>query len=137
MAFNSTKRMSLFSTTLALATLLPGIAFAAPAKPPASMSSATNAPTSNAPNQPASGRQQMRLTPQQRQHLQALRAERDRKIEAVLTPSQRTQLAKALQSGQKMGPALQSLNLTAAQKTQIQSINRTYHQQTRALATAK
>ena len=127
MDFKFTKRMPLLSVTLALATLLPGIAFAAPG----SMYPTTNAPASNL-NQPSSSRKQVRLTTQQRQQMQALRAEKNRKIEAILTPSQRTQLTKALQSGQKMGSALKSVNLTAAQKTQIQSLNRAYHQQMRA-----
>ncbi len=50
------------------------------------------------------------------------REEIRKQVEAVLTPEQKQQLQTKVQSGEKMRQALKEINLTADQKTKIQTI---------------
>lgn len=67
--------------------------------------------------------------------MRALRQKTKEQIMAVLTPSQRSQLASALQSGQSFRQAMRSLNLTDAQKQQIRAIRESSRQQRLAILT--
>jgi hypothetical protein len=49
-------------------------------------------------------------------------------VEAILTTEQQQQFQNALASGQKMRPALASLNLSQKQQTQVQAVMQTMKQ---------
>lgn len=80
-------------------------------------SSSDPAQTNVAANSSADG--QTRLSPEARAKK---RAALRQQVEAVLTPEQVTQLEAKLQQGGKMRRAVNSLNLTAEQKTKVQAI---------------
>ncbi len=130
MGINSAK---LLSATIALATLVPGIALTAPAQAQSgSTPSTTTAPASSTPTRSTSLRSS-KLSPAQRQQLETLRQQRNKEIVGVLDQSQTTQYNQALASGKRPNQALQGLNLRADQKTSIQSIFSKYNDQMRAV----
>ena len=65
---------------------------------------------------------EIELTPLQRQKLQAVRQRRNREIQAVLTSSQRAQLAQELRKGNNLNQALEKLNLKPEQQELIKAI---------------
>jgi Spy/CpxP family protein refolding chaperone len=82
-----------------------------------------------------SGKPGLNLSDSQKAQMRALRQKTKEQIMAVLTPSQRSQLASALQSGQSFRQAMRSLNLTDAQKQQIRAIRESSRQQRLAILT--
>ncbi|MHC5831530.1 MAG: hypothetical protein ACYT04_90075, partial [Nostoc sp.] len=91
MSINSIKRLSVFSTIFAFATILHGLVLAAPVP-----NSATT-PVLKTQTSPVS-HQISKLTNQQRLQIQIARQQRDKDIEALLNQSQTTKFKAALQS---------------------------------------
>jgi hypothetical protein len=126
MPINSIKRLSVFSTIFAFATILHGVVLAAPVP----TSPATPGLTTQ--NSPAT-HQKIKLTNQQRQQIQVARQQRDKDIEALLNPSQATKFKAALQSRQRIRIVLKSLDLNQDQQKQVQSILQNYNQQVKQI----
>ncbi|MBW4567050.1 MAG: hypothetical protein KME31_03210 [Tolypothrix carrinoi HA7290-LM1] len=108
MAINWIKRVFVLATILAVVLLLPFIASAAPAKVDFSKSAIVA--------------EEINLTPQHRQQLQAVRQRRNRDIQAMLDSSQRAELAKTLHAGNSFNQALESLDLQPDQQEMLKAI---------------
>lgn len=130
MAFNFAKRISIVGTTVALATLVPGIAFSQTSTP-----NTRPAQPTNPSNRPASIEEALNLTPQQVQQIRDILVKRQEQIEAVLTPQQRNSFTQAVQAGQNPGLALRSLNLETEKIARIRSIVETSNQQIKGVLT--
>ncbi|MBW4479480.1 MAG: hypothetical protein KME54_22205 [Tolypothrix brevis GSE-NOS-MK-07-07A] len=102
------KRVFVLATILAVVLLLPFVASAAPTKLDFSNS--------------ANIYQEINLTPQQRQQLQAVRQRKNRDIQAMLDSSQRVKLAKTLHAGNSLDQALESLDLQPDQQEMLKAI---------------
>ncbi|MEH2083804.1 MAG: hypothetical protein V7K89_28700 [Nostoc sp.] len=126
MLINSIKRLSVFSTIFAFATILNGVVLAAPV-PNSATTPVSKTQTSAASHQP------IKLTNQQRLQIQIARQQRDKDIEALLTPSQDTKFKAALQSRQRIRIVLKSLDLNQDQQKQVQSILQTYNLQVKKI----
>ncbi|MGV0107971.1 P pilus assembly/Cpx signaling pathway, periplasmic inhibitor/zinc-resistance associated protein [Nostoc sp. DSM 114160] len=126
MLINSIKRLSVFSTIFAFATILNGVVLAAPG-PNSATTPALKTQTSAASHQP------IKLTNQQRLQIQAARQQRDKDIEALLNPSQDTKFKAALQSRQRIRIVLKSLELNPDQQKQVQSILQAYNLQVKKI----
>ncbi|WP_445631844.1 hypothetical protein [Nostoc sp. DSM 114167] len=126
MLINSIKRLSVFSTIFAFATILNGVVLAAPGANSAT-TPALKTQTSAASHQP------IKLTNQQRLQIQAARQQRDKDIEALLNPSQDTKFKAALQSRQRIRIVLKSLDLNPDQQKQVQSILQAYNLQVKKI----
>jgi periplasmic protein CpxP/Spy len=74
------------------------------------------------------------LTDSQKAQLKALKNAAKQQIDAVLTSDQRSQYQAAIAQGKKPKEAMQGLNLTPEQQTQIQQIRENTHQQINAIA---
>ncbi|OYD87488.1 hypothetical protein CDG77_29075 [Nostoc sp. 'Peltigera membranacea cyanobiont' 213] len=131
MSINSIKRLSVFSTIFAFATILHGVVLAAPV--PTSPATQPALTTQNSP--PA--HQKINITKQQRLQIQLARQQRDKDIEALLNPSQDTKFKAALQSRQRIRIVLKSLDLNQAQQKQVQSILQTYNQQVKQILSSQ
>ena len=114
MAINFMKRVFVLATILIVVLLLPTIALAAPAKLDISNRAIIT--------QTAKSLDELNLTPQQRQQLQALHQGRNREINAVLNSSQRAKLAKSIQVGGNFNQALESLDLQPDQREMLKAI---------------
>ncbi|MEH2392090.1 MAG: hypothetical protein V7K21_10715 [Nostoc sp.] len=130
MSISSIKRLSVFSTIFAFATILHAVVLAAPAPSP------VNTPAFKTQTSPAS-HQKIKLTAQQRLQIQAARQQRDKDIEALLNPSQDTKFKAALQSRQRVRTVLTSLNLNQDQQKQVQSILQTYNLQVKKILSSQ
>ncbi|MEI1374683.1 hypothetical protein PQG02_29240 [Nostoc sp. UHCC 0926] len=130
MSINSIKRLSVFSTIFAFATILHAVVLAAPAP------SSVTTPALQTQTSPAS-HQKTKLTTQQRQQIQVARQQRDKDIEALLNPSQDTKFKAALQSRKKIITVLPSLNLNQDQQKQVQSIWQAYHLQVKKILSSQ
>ncbi|MEH2395878.1 hypothetical protein [Nostoc sp.] len=130
MSINSIKRLSVFSTIFAFATILHAVVLAAPAP------SSVPTPALKTQTSPAS-HQRIKLTNQQRQQIQVARQQRDKDIEALLNPSQTTKFKAALQSRQRVRTVLTSLNLNQDQQKKVQSILQTYNQQVKQILSSQ
>ncbi|MEH1864752.1 MAG: hypothetical protein V7K69_07040 [Nostoc sp.] len=130
MSINSIKRLSVFSTIFAFATILHGVVLAAPVptSPTTPPLKTQNSPTTH---------QKIKLTNQQRQQIQVARQQRDKDIEALLNPSQATKFKAALQSRQRIRIVLKSLDLNQDQQKQVQSILQTYNQQVKQILSSQ
>ncbi len=126
MLINCIKRLSVFSTIFAFATILNGVVLAAPV-PNSATTPALKTQTSAASHQP------IKLTQQQRLQIQIARQQRDKDIEALLNPSQDTKFKAALQSRQRIRIVLKSLDLNQDQQKQVQSILQTYNLQVKKI----
>ncbi|MEH2288079.1 hypothetical protein [Nostoc sp.] len=126
MLINSIKRLSVFSTIFAFATILNGVVFAAPVPNP------TTTPVLK-PQTSATSHKAIKLTNQQRLQIQMARQQRDKDIEALLNPSQDTKFKAALQSRQRIRIVLKSLDLNQNQQKQVQSILQTYNLQVKKI----
>ncbi|MEH2169130.1 MAG: hypothetical protein V7K41_21220 [Nostoc sp.] len=126
MLINSRKRLSVFSTIFAFATILNGVVLAAPDPNPAT-TPVLKTQTSAASHQP------IKFTNQQRLQIQMARQQRDKDIEALLNPSQDTKFKAALQSRQRIRIVLKSLDLNQDQQKQVQSILQTYNLQVKKI----
>jgi YesN/AraC family two-component response regulator len=120
-----TKRLSVFFTASVLAAILSGIPSAAMARP---IPSYILLPLTIQALGYALPRIEKRLTPQQRQKVQALREETFQQVEAVLTQVQRSKIVQGLRSRQNVNTVISSLKLTPKQKARIQSIIQTSRQ---------
>ncbi len=133
MAINLINRLSVLATVI-VATL-PGVVVQAQTTMPM--------PTETTPTTPATGtttpmrrtsvKKTIKLTPQQRQEMQAVMAKRNSDIEAVLDSNQKTQLTNAMHSGQRFSRALAALTLKPDQQTQITSIKAAASQKMREI----
>ncbi|MEH2234945.1 hypothetical protein [Nostoc sp.] len=130
MSINSIKRLSVFSTIFAFATILHGVVLATPV-PNSPTTPALKTQTSAASHQP------IKLTNQQRLQIQVARQERDKDIEALLNPSQDTKFKAALQSRQRIRIVLKSLDLNQDQQKQVQSILQTYNLQVKKILSSQ
>ncbi|WP_375470566.1 hypothetical protein [uncultured Nostoc sp.] len=130
MSINSIKRLSVFSTIFAFATILHAVVLAAPAP------SSVPTPALKTQTSPAS-HQRIKLTNQQRQQIQVARQQRDKDIEALLNPSQTTKFKAALQSRQRVRTVLTSLDLNQDQQKQVQSILQTYNLQVKQILSSQ
>lgn len=74
------------------------------------------------PQKTASLLEDLQLTKEQNQKIQALRSSRTRAINKVLTPAQRTKFEQARKSGTKVGPALKGLGLSPDQNKKVLEI---------------
>ncbi|MBD0265170.1 MAG: hypothetical protein ICV78_21340 [Tolypothrix sp. Co-bin9] len=108
MTINFIKRVFFLATILAVVLLLPTIASAAPAKIDLGQSAIVA--------------EEINLTPQQRQQLQAVRQGRNRDIKAMLDSSQRAKLAKTLHAGNSFNQALESVDLQPDQQEMLKAI---------------
>ncbi len=108
MAINWIKRVFVLATILAIVLLLPFIASAAPEA--VDFSNSVNIS------------QEINLTPQHRQQLQAVRQRRNRDIKAMLDSSQRVKLAKSLHAGNSLNQALESVDLQPNQQEMLKAI---------------
>ncbi len=125
MGINSAKLLSAFSSALALAVILPGIAVNS-----ASVLAQSTTTTPSGAMSP----QKIKISPAQRQQIRVLVKQRNIEIEGVLDKN--TQLPKftqALSSGQKINQALQGVNLSTQQQTQIKTIMDTYREKAKAI----
>ncbi|WP_298908802.1 hypothetical protein [uncultured Nostoc sp.] len=130
MSINSIKRLSVFSTIFAFATILHAVVLAAPTPSP------VTTPASTTQTSPAS-HQKIKLTNQQRLQIQVARQQRDKDIEALLNPSQAAKFKTALQSRQRVRTVLTSLNLNQDQQKKVQSILQTYNQQVKQILSSQ
>ncbi|MBN3899720.1 MAG: hypothetical protein V7L14_02065 [Nostoc sp.] len=130
MSINSIKRLSVFSTIFAFATILHGVVLATPAP-----NSATT-PVLKTQISPVS-HQKTKLTNQQRLQIQVARQQRDKDIEALLNPSQDAKFKAALQSRQRVRTVLTSLDLNQDQQKQVQSILQTYSLQVKKILSSQ
>lgn len=127
------KRFLLLPGALAIA-----LSYAAPMLPVVAQS-----PTPSAAGQYQKRGVNLNLTADQKAQLKQIRESTRTKIEAILTPEQKAQLAAAKQQrqqgqrGQKARGMWASLNLTADQKAQIKSIRQDAKQQMDAVLTAE
>jgi predicted transglutaminase-like cysteine proteinase len=108
MAINWIKRVFVLATILAVVLLLPFIASASPE----AVDFANRVNVS----------QEINLTPQERQQLQAVRQGRNRDIKAMLDSSQRAKVAKSLHAGNSLNQALESLDLQPDQQQMLKAI---------------
>jgi Spy/CpxP family protein refolding chaperone len=120
MAINCIKRVFVLAIILAVVLLLPTIASAAPAKIDLGQSAIVA--------------EEINLTPQQRQQLQAVRQRRNREIKAMLDSSQRAKLAKNLHAGNSFNQALESLDLQPDQQEMLKAIVQISNLKTKALS---
>jgi len=130
MGINSAKLLSAFSSALALAVILPGIAVNSAS---VLAQSTTTTPGTSAPSG-AMSPQKINLSPAQRQQIRALVKQRNSAIEGVLDKN--TQLPKftqALSSGKKVNQALQVVNLSTDQQSKIKTIMDTYREKAQAI----
>ncbi|MBD2512000.1 hypothetical protein H6G91_33030 [Nostoc muscorum FACHB-395] len=130
MSINSIKRLSVFSTIFAFATILHGVVLAAPVPTSSTIKGLT---TQNSPT----AHQKLNITKQQRLQIQLARQQRDKDIEALLNPSQATKFKAALQSRQRIRIVLKSLDLNQDQQKQVQSILQTYNQQVKQILSSQ
>lgn len=108
MAINWIKRVFVLATILAVVLLLPFIASASPE----AVDFANRVNVS----------QEINLTPQERQQLQAVRQRRNRDIKAMLDSSQRVKVAKSLHAGNSLNQALESVDLQPDQQEMLKAI---------------
>ncbi|MEH1835283.1 MAG: hypothetical protein V7L29_25335 [Nostoc sp.] len=130
MSINSIKRLSIFSTIFAFATILHGVVLAVPV-PNSATTPASKTQTSPASHQP------IKLTKQQRLQIQMARQQRDKDIEALLNAPQDTKFKAALQSRQRIRIVLKSLDLNQDQQKKVQSILQTYNQQVKQILSSQ
>ncbi|MEH1997846.1 MAG: hypothetical protein V7L00_03555 [Nostoc sp.] len=130
MSINSIKRLSVFSTIFAFATILHGVVLATP------LPNSATTPVLKTQTSPTS-RQASKLTKQQRLEIQLARQQRDKDIEALLNQSQTTKFKAALQSRQRIRTVLTSLDLNQAQQKQVQSILQTYSLQVKKILSSQ
>ncbi|MEH1941357.1 MAG: hypothetical protein V7L01_14215 [Nostoc sp.] len=130
MSINSIKRLSVFSTIFAFATILHGVVLATP------LPNSATTPALKTQTSPGS-HQAIKLTNQQRLQIQVARQQRDKDIEALLNPSQDTKFKAALQSRQRIRTVLTSLDLNQAQQKQIQSILQAYNLQVKKILSSQ
>ncbi|MEH1906522.1 MAG: hypothetical protein V7L05_29445 [Nostoc sp.] len=130
MSINSIKRLSVFSTIFAFATILHGVVLAAPVPNPAT-TPALKTQTSSASHQIS------KLTNQQRLQIQIARQQRDKDIEALLNQSQTTKFKAALQSRQRIRTVLTSLDLNQDQQKKVQSILQAYNLQVKKILSSQ
>ncbi|MBN3924250.1 hypothetical protein [Nostoc sp. NMS4] len=130
MSINSIKRLSVFSTIFAFATILNGVVLAAPGSNTAT-TPALKTQTSVASHQP------IKLTKQQRLQIQLARQQRDKDIEALLNPSQDAKFKAALQSRQRIRTVLTSLDLNQTQQKQVESIKQAYNLQVKKILSSQ
>ncbi|MBN3870474.1 hypothetical protein [Nostoc sp. JL33] len=130
MSINSIKRLSVFSTIFAFATILHGVVLATP------LPNSATTPVLKTQTSPTS-RQTSKLTKQQRLEIQLARQQRDKDIEALLNQSQTTKFKAALQSRQRIRTVLTSLDLNQAQQKQVQSILQTYSLQVKKILSSQ
>jgi periplasmic protein CpxP/Spy len=98
-----------------------------PAKTPA-----TAKPTTE---EPAALPTKIQLTKEQQAKMQAIRAERNKQITAVIPADQRAQFTTAIKDEQKLKPALQALKLTKEQQLKILEIVKKSNQEMIAVLT--
>ncbi len=125
-----TKRLSVVLTAFVLTVTLSGIPSAAVARP---IPSYILVPIAIQAVGYALPRIEKRLTPQQRQKIQALREETFKQVEAVLTQVQRSKIVQGLRSRQNLNAVVKSLKLTPKQKARIQSIIQVSRQKINAI----
>ncbi|MHC5613598.1 MAG: hypothetical protein ACYTXA_22020 [Nostoc sp.] len=130
MSINSIKRLSVFSTIFAFATISHGLVLATP------VSNSDTTPALKAQISPVS-HQSIKLTKQQRLQIQLARQQRDKDIETLLNPSQDIKFKAALQSRQRIRTVLTSLNLSPTQHKQVESILQTYSLQVKKILSSQ
>ncbi len=134
MMFNVTRQTSIVASMIAFAVVLPSVTLAE-----TQPQQKTVPQTMTLAAQPASTGvvEQLQLSTKQQQAIRDIRRARNQSIAKVLTTTQRTKLQQALKSGTKLGTALQTLNLSAAQKKQIATIVQKANRDTKAALTPK
>jgi Spy/CpxP family protein refolding chaperone len=119
MSYKCTKRLSIFFTSCILTTILSGIPSVANARP---LPSYILVPLTIQALGYALPRIEKRLTPQQRQKIQALKEEAYQEVEAVFTQVQHSKMVRGLRSRQNFRQLMQSVKLTPKQRARIQAI---------------
>ncbi|KAF3890351.1 MULTISPECIES: hypothetical protein [Nostocales] len=119
MSYKYTNRLSVFFTSFVLITVLSGIPSAALARP---LPSYILVPLTIQALGYALPRIEKRLTPQQRQKIQALKEEAYQEVEAVFTQVQQSKMVQGLRSRQNFTQLMQSVKLTPTQRARIQTI---------------
>ncbi len=145
MGINSAKLFSAFYSTLALATILPGLALASPSLAQSGGSTGTmsapgsSAPTgtSTAPGSSAptgiSSPQSIKLSAAQRQQLRGIVKARNTEIKGVLDKNQVSQFNQAMSAGKRPKQALEGLNLKPDQQSKIDTIWKKYQDKMQAI----
>ncbi|NJL61703.1 MAG: hypothetical protein HC903_07575 [Methylacidiphilales bacterium] len=122
------RSIAIFFTTFAIATfVIPNNAIAVPAKLSINELSSNQLNTSNATPTAIIAVSQTtfteeKLTPQERQELQAVRQRRNRELIQILNKSQRKQLKHFLRSGQSLENSIEALDLERDQWDTIQAV---------------
>ncbi|KYC43258.1 hypothetical protein WA1_14290 [Scytonema hofmannii PCC 7110] len=119
MNYKYTKRLSVFFTSFVLITILSGIPSTAIARP---LPSYILVPLTIHALGYALPRIEKKLTPQQRQKVQALKEAAYQEVEAVFTQVQHSKMVQGLRSRQNIPQVMQSLKLTPTQRARIQAI---------------
>jgi Spy/CpxP family protein refolding chaperone len=99
-----------------------------------------NAPTTAAPTleQPVTIPDQLKLTPQQKQKIQAINTEHGKQILTVLTPAQKTKFLKGMKTSKSKVAVLKTLNdLTPDQKKKLSVILKANSTKVKAELTAE
>jgi len=134
MSINFAKLLSVFSTTLTLAALLPGIA-TAQSSIPDSNSGTPSAPTSTgAPTRHTTVRLD-KLPAAQQSAVQALQRDRIKQIVDILDENQKSKLFDSLRKRHKLSTALEDLKLSPDQQTRVDAIMSEYDDKIRSVAT--
>lgn len=131
MAIKKTNCLSLFAAVMAILLMLPGIAWAAPAKISSANDTFLTQPVESVNQSDSHSR--MSLTPMLRQQIQGIRQRRNRDIQTVLEPSQIQELKHNLRSGDRLDMAIKKLNITPDQQYMIESMMRIADIKIRAL----
>ena len=118
------KTVSLLTTAVALTLVshMTLFAVAVSAKPADSNSTGKATSVSNQSSSATSLTEQLKLTDQQKNEIRAIRSNRTKQINAVLTPDKKTKFEQARKSGKTLSQALNELKLKPDQKTKILAI---------------
>jgi|GEM_PF-1901220 hypothetical protein len=137
MRINSAKILSVFSTTLTLIVLLPGIT-TAQLSIPGSPDGTTTAPNSTAAPTNSAPSQLNDLTPEQRTAIrQTLLRERNQQIIEILDDNQKDKFYEGLRKRRKLSTTLEDLNLTPDQQSRLNTVLSEYNNKLQMLTTGK
>ena len=134
MSINFAKLLSVFSTTLTLAALLPGIATAQLPIPDSNTGTPSDPTSTTAPTKHTTVHLD-KLPAAQRSAVQALQRDRIKQIVDVLDENQKSTLFDSLRKRHKLTTALEDLKLSPDQQTRVDAIMSEYDNKIRAVAT--
>lgn len=131
-------RLGILAATVALGAIAPVSLAKTPTPSPtpaATTPAKTPATTKPTTEEPATLPTKIQLTKEQQAKMQAIRAERNKQIAAVIPADQRAKFTAAIKDEQKLKPALQALKLTKEQQIKILEIVKKSNQEMIAVLT--